>query len=249
MHALIKWFLIFVVLIYSGTTFAQSWKDSVELAIQAYKNQEFKKAQQLFMSAQRIAPPEVDLSKSIGTTSYRAGDFATAKQAFGQINTNEKDLKQINYHNLGNTAFQEGDYKEAVNYYKEALRTNFDPKSQHNLAIAQRRLNQKQNESSPDSQNDKSEEESEDNQSDSNRQSEQSEQNNNDNAENNSSNTGNDNQPTSEEEAQLEEQLSNKRIERILEELSKKEFETQQRLLENQQRRQQSTNSSSRKNW
>lgn len=63
----------------------------------------------------------------------------TAKQ------TDSKALKHKAFHNLGNAYMSMKDYRQAVNAYKEALRNRpSDDQTRYNLAIAKKKLEQKQ---------------------------------------------------------------------------------------------------------
>jgi len=131
--------LIIVVVFVSSSSWAQNWRDSLSAAHSAYSEGKFKEAHAKFISAQRLAPEGIDLSKDIGTAAYRKGDYASAEKAFySAANKSETaDERARKWHNIGNAQMKQKNYQSAMDSYKQALRENpKDDKTRYNLAEA-----------------------------------------------------------------------------------------------------------------
>lgn len=235
----------------TSLVYGQSWKDSLQLGINAYKNGDYLSALQKIISAQRLAPDEINLAGDIGTAAYRAGDYETAETAFKAFNSqeiSEKEQAKL-FHNKGNSQFKQQNYNEAIESYKQALK--LDPtndSSRYNLAMAMRKLMQQEQQEQENQQQSDSNQEDENDQDGNANDSESGEDEEPNVSPDKESNNSDKNEDTNNESPQPT-NLSDKRKERILDELTKKELETKQRVLEREakQRRQGAANSG--KNW
>ena len=226
--------LIIIVVFVSSLSCAQNWRDSLSAAHSAYSEGKFREAHEKFISAQRLAPEGIDLSKDIGTAAYRNGDYASAEKAFhSAANKSESaDERARKWHNIGNAQMKQKDYQSAMDSFKQALRENpTDDKTRYNLAEAKRRLKKQQEEQ----QKQQSNQDNQDKQDQKN-QNEQNQQNSSDkNSQNDSSdkqNQQNQNQNGQSGQSSFSEaqKLSSKKTERMLDELMKKEMETKRRV-------------------
>ena len=226
--------LIIIVVFVSSLSWAQNWRDSLSAAHSAYSEGKFEEAHEKFISAQRLAPEGIDLSKDIGTAAYRNGDYASAEKAFhSAANKSESaDERARKWHNIGNAQMKQKDYQSAMDSFKQALRENpTDDKTRYNLAEAKRRLKKQQEEQ----QKQQSNQDNQDKQDQKN-QNEQNQQNSSDkNSQNDSSdkqNQQNQNQNGQSGQSSFSEaqKLSSKKTERMLDELMKKEMETKRRV-------------------
>ena len=247
-----KYYYLLIVSLFliSNLVYSQNWKDSARLGFEAYKQKDFKKAQNYFLSAQSIAPEHVDFTKNIATSAYRANDFQTASQAFERIFDDESpssEKQALKYHNLGNTAYQSGNYNKAIDYYKRSLRILDNDDTRFNLALAKRKLKE-QEEASKDQQDENEQNQNKQNNDSNSPPDEQKQSPEKDNQpQDNNQNEEKQNQNSKKKE--VEQQLSQQRIDRVLDELSKKELETQQRIMELKQQSKGTVQSSKQKNW
>lgn len=125
----------------------EDWRDSLEVAREAYDKGDYAKAMKYYESAQRKAPYDIDFSDEIGQTAYRSRDFERAEKIFEQSAGSKYDSKGRGdgYHNLGNSRMKQKNYKGAIEAYKEALRANpNDDKTRYNLSKAMRKQKEKQ---------------------------------------------------------------------------------------------------------
>ncbi|MFT6244085.1 MAG: tetratricopeptide (TPR) repeat protein [Salibacteraceae bacterium] len=144
-----KAILIIGILLSTGISFSQEWRDSLEVARKEYKNENYEKALKYYKSAQKKAPEDVDLSDEIGQSAYKSGDYETAEKVFQQNSANKRSNKNRakNNHNIGNARMRTKNYEGAVEAYKDALRLNpEDEKTRYNLSEATRKLKKKQKE-------------------------------------------------------------------------------------------------------
>src|SRR5690554_6401391 len=214
-----------------GFSSAQAWQDSLRRGKELYKIGEYQQAYQTFLEAQRLAPSEINLSNDIGNAAYRSQDYEMAKKAFSAAaNARSNQFEQTQYwHNIGNPQFEENDYSNAIESYKQALRANpKNEKARYNLAETKRRVKQeqekeKQQEQSNQEQNDEHQEAPQQEETQQENQREQRS-----NQENNNSEAGSEREGNED----FEGKLSERKEDRILDDLLKKEIETQRRLRE-----------------
>ncbi len=211
---------------------AQEWRDSLKVARDSYKKQDYVKALKYYQSAQKKAPNDVDLSDEMGQSAYKAREFEKAEKIYEQ-NANSKKSKSAkakSYHNMGNSRMKGKNYQGAVESYKEALRNNpSDDETRYNLSEAIRRLkdeqkkNPKDNKDSKDKnqpqnkpQNPKGKQNPKDNKNQKNQQ--------------NSPNQQNNAKDGKEQDGKNPSRLPNKSVERMLDQLMKSEAETKRKM-------------------
>lgn len=229
----------FIFLLVSCSLFGQSWKDTVFQAKNAYKSAQYDVAYDKFLSAQRLAPEDVDLSSDIGTAAYRSGDFEMAEKAFQRRIDNSADNISLSkkWHNVGNTQFKQQNYQAAIASYKNALRQN--PKNEearYNLSQAQRLLQNQEQQKDNENQDDSSENDQQDNQNENNQSQNQNQNKDNQDQENNEDQAKQNQdqqdgqQDNSTQDESTAKSISDKRIERMLDELLKQEMETKKKV-------------------
>ena len=233
--------LIFALLILSQSAFGQddSWRDSLDVARQAYNSKNYAKALKYYESAQKKAPDNIDLSDEMAQSAYKAREFEKAEKIYQQSSGSKKNKAQRgdSFHNLGNSRMQQEDYAGAVDAYKESLRNNpKDDRTRYNLSEAIRRLkdqerknppqdpnepqdpNDPQDPQDPEDGNDGEEKEGGDQNSDQDGQGDEKKDHKNGSSGSNGS------------KKDGEGQLPNQMIERTLDNLARKEAETKQRM-------------------
>jgi tetratricopeptide (TPR) repeat protein len=224
-----RYSIAIIALFASALSFSQEWRDSLNVARQAYKQKEYKKALEYYRSAQKKAPENIDLSDEMGQSAYKAREFEQAEKIYQQSSGSKKDkaAKARTYHNMGNSRMQKKDYQGAIESYKESLRNNpNDEETRYNLSEAIRRLKDQQNK---DQNNDQ----------DQNKNDQQNDQN-----KNNGNNQDQKNQPKdrnkNDQNGQQKDQnkneggnssrLPNKSVERMLDQLMKAESQTKRKI-------------------
>lgn len=128
----------------------QDWRQWLQKAREAYLSGDYKNALEYYKAASLGVPKEVDLAPELAQTFYRLNANKEAKEWYDRAENNAK----IAY-NKGNVAFEEKDYDQAIQHYKESLKLdpNFE-KARFNLNKTLQLKNQKnppppQNQNSP----------------------------------------------------------------------------------------------------
>ena len=137
--------LLILVLLSSGVIHSQQWRDSLDAARKAYKEEKYLDALKYYKSAQKNAPENIEFSDEIGQTAYKARQFDIAEKIYRQNASNKlsKQEKANNWHNAGNALMKKQNYSDAVEAYKESLRLNpADEETRYNLSEAIRQMKQ-----------------------------------------------------------------------------------------------------------
>ena len=88
--------------------------------------------------------------------SPQSESFKEAVSILGSLAKQAEDISiaELSFYNLGNVAFNAGDYAGSIEQYKNALRRNPDnDKARENLRLAQKRLEEQQNQNQDQNQN------------------------------------------------------------------------------------------------
>jgi Ca-activated chloride channel family protein len=89
---------------------------SPQSAEKAYDKGDFTAAAQQYQTAATKAPNNVELNFNLGTAAYKAGMFDDAAKAFQKsLTTDQLNLQQETYYNLGNTQYRQGQQTETTN--------------------------------------------------------------------------------------------------------------------------------------
>lgn len=228
--------LLSIMILVHFSSFGQDWRDTLQMARDAYKKGEYEKALGHYERIQKTKPSSVDLSDEMGQTAYKAREFGRAEKIYQQGSANKKSTaeKSRNYHNIGNSRLKNKDYDGAIEAYKESLRN--DPNNEetrYNLSEAIRRKiveekkqqqnqnnNQDQNQNQ-DQNNQQNQNQNQQNQQDQNQQ-DQNQQDQNQNQQNKGQGEQNDQNSQA--------TLPNQAAEKMLDDLMKKEAETKRRM-------------------
>lgn len=141
-------FIVIAFLFSSAQLHSQLWRDSLEAARKAYKDEKYLEALKYYRSAQNNAPENIDLSDEMGQTAYKARQFEEAEKIYRQNANNKQNNRQKanSWHNVGNSLMKKEDYSKAVEAYKESLRLDpTDEETRYNLSEAIRKLKQSEN--------------------------------------------------------------------------------------------------------
>jgi Ca-activated chloride channel homolog len=153
--------------------------------LQRFENEEFSEAEEVFKENAMNYPREGIMHFNHGNALYKAGKLEEAENSYRLALRDQKfqDKSKI-YHNLGNVKFEQQDYKNALDYYRNALienQNNEDARYNYELAshFLQRQQEQPQSsQSDEDGDNNEEQEEQQDQQQsdDGNQEQEQKEQ-------------------------------------------------------------------------
>lgn len=222
--------LVILALLSSGFVHSQLWRDSLDAARKAYKDEKYLEALKYYKSAQNNAPDNIDFSDEIGQTAYKARQFDVAEKIYRQNagNKNSKQEKANNWHNAGNALMKKQNYTDAVEAYKQSLRLNpTDEETRYNLSEAIRKMKQaEKKKQQKQDQNKQNSDQQEQNQGQQGKQGDQQQQG--DQQGNNQGDKKSSGSQGSENNSQG--QLADQSVEKLLDKLTKEEAETKRRL-------------------
>lgn len=112
-----------------------------------YKDQKFDESEILYRRALEKDEKSYAGEFNLGDALYKQEKYEDAARNFSKLAENEEDRARLSYlyHNLGNSLLQSNQLEESIEAYKDALRNNpADDETRHNLAFAQRMLQQQQ---------------------------------------------------------------------------------------------------------
>src|SRR5688572_27037489 len=121
--------LLAAALLAGGWGWFRSTDPDVERGNQHYQSGEFREALEAYRKS--VGRGDEDgIHHNMGATLYKLAE------------SDDPVLKSSSYHNLGNVQFQRGEYEEAVQSYKRALRANpNNDDARYNLELTLRKLN------------------------------------------------------------------------------------------------------------
>lgn len=219
---------IFCLLFTSYSSYAQEWRDSLNVARSAYKAKDYLGALKYYQSAQKKAPKGINFSNEIAQAAYKAGDYKKAEEIFKKTTSTKgnKVEKVKNFHNLGNSRMKQKNYKGAIDAYKEAIRKDpTNEQTRYNLSEAIRKLKQSKDNKNKNNPKDKKDPPK-------------------NNQKNQPKSPVNPKKDNNQEEPKSN--LPNKMIDRILDKLSKEEAETKRKI---SGKKEEEGNANSGKDW
>lgn len=129
----------------------------------AYQSGDFAEARAIFEKAHKEKPEDPTILRALASAHYKLNEYAVAEELFAKARDAADSSAEsfMSSYNQGNAAFEKQDYKAARSAYQAALR--IDPENeaaQHNLRLAEKRLEEQKQQKS-----DKSSEQEQDSES------------------------------------------------------------------------------------
>ncbi|SEF53531.1 MULTISPECIES: tetratricopeptide repeat protein [Parabacteroides] len=220
----------------SGTIFAQkAERKNVREGNKLYQNEKYTEAEIAYRKSLDVNPRSVEGTYDLGNSLYKQKKYDEAAEQYqliaGQgekmVETPEgKDRLAQLYHNVGNIFMQKKDYGKSVESYKQSLRLNpKDDETRYNLALAQKLLQDQQNEDQSQDQQNQDKQENKDQKDD---QQQQQQQKQDDNKQN-----------KTQEQPQQNEQMSKDNAQQMLDAFLQDEKDTQEKVKKAQMQQQQ----------
>lgn len=129
-------------------------RDKSAQAKKQYEEGHYAEALELYRQAQVEAPETPALNFNVGSTLFKTGDFPGAAKEFDQaLQGTDAELKARSFYNLGNTYYQQQQYPQAVEAYKQALDLDWqdqDAKANLELALTKQQEQQQEQEQNQD---------------------------------------------------------------------------------------------------
>ena len=145
-----------VLILSSSSVFAQkAERKHVREGNDLYKSEKFTESEIEYRKALEVNPRSIEGTYNLGNSLYRQKKFPEAAEQYQLLAGQSERLKETPegkqrlsevYHNMGNIFMNGKDYAKSVEAYKESLRLNpKDDETRYNLALAQKLLNDQQN--------------------------------------------------------------------------------------------------------
>lgn len=229
-----------------GLVWSQSTYQLVKKGNKKFETAEYTEAEVAYRKALDKDPSLGIVEYNLGSSKYQAGSHDNAISRFQKAvdSFQDKENKAHAYHNLGNSFLSKKEYEQSVESYKEALKlVPDDMDTKYNLAYAQQKLKEQQEQENQDQ--DQEEQENQDENQEKNDQEESDQQENQDQQEgdeekeskDDSQDGGKDEPQDGEDEQEQEEptepkegQLSKEQAEQILKMLENEEGKLQDKL-------------------
>lgn len=137
----IKWIGIMLFFIMPVGLMAQQERSYNRKANKAYAQKEYKDAVLNYQKAIKNAEPNNPVINNLAHAYFRDEAFEEAARNYQEQLRNASDVDADTYYNLGNALLQAGDYKNSIEAYKHALRTDPDhTDSKYNMSLARKML-------------------------------------------------------------------------------------------------------------
>lgn len=144
-------------LVCTGTAFAQkAERKNVREGNKLYNEEKFTESEISYRKSLEVNPRSAEGTYNLGNALYKQKKFPEAAEQYqllaGQgekmVETEEGKSRLASiYHNLGDICMQSKDYAKSVEAFKQSLRLNpKDDETRYNLALAQKLLENQQNE-------------------------------------------------------------------------------------------------------
>jgi Ca-activated chloride channel homolog len=136
-------FILCGLLISEGASLALPFRSELNRGNDFYKKGNYSQSQDVY--GKILAKKKNDLKARFnsGDSLYKEGRFSESAEVFKSLTDKsiDKNLREKAFYNLGNSFFQQEDYKSAIGAYEEALK--IDPKdtdAQSNIELAKKML-------------------------------------------------------------------------------------------------------------
>jgi Ca-activated chloride channel family protein len=142
-----KYLTIILFLLVSARLFGQE-KKYIHKGNELYQQKKYKEAEEDYRKAVDKKSQNVPGNFNLGDALYKQKKFADAGEQYTKLAGSpeaNKNLAAAAYHNLGNSYLENKKLEESINAYKKALLNNpKDDETRYNLAYAQEKLKQQQ---------------------------------------------------------------------------------------------------------
>ena len=128
--------------------------EAIEVGNRAFDYELYETAQNAYAIAGQSMPERLEPTYNSANTFYRQDRFRDAIDRYDELlSTGDSDLSDRVAFNLGNALYEAGDHEQAIEMYKQALRSNPDDgDAKHNLELALAHLPQPEEPESGDAQ-------------------------------------------------------------------------------------------------
>lgn len=226
--------MITVMLCCASVSAQKAERDNVREGNKLYEQEKYTEAEIAYRKSLEVNPRSTEGTFNLGNALYKQEKWQEASEQYQLIagqaerltNTPEGMIQLAEtFHNIGNILMKNKDYPNSIEAYKQSLRLNpTDDETRYNLALAQKLLQDQENDEQG-----QNEQEQEEQQDENNENEEQQQQNQPDDQKENKT----------QEEQQSNEQMSRDNAQQILDAFLQDEKDTQEKVKKAQQQQQQ----------
>lgn len=227
-------------LLCSGAVYAQkAERKNVREGNKLYGDEKFTESEIAYRKSLDVNPRSVEGTYNLGNALYKQKKYQEAAEQYQLLAGQAEKMSETEegkarladvFHNLGNISMQSKEYAKSVEAFKQSLRLNpQDDETRYNLALAQKLLDDQQNQDQQDqNRNQQNEDKKEDQENKDDQQQNQDQQQQDDKKEN-----------KTQQEAQQNEQMSRDNAQQMLDALLQDEKNTQEKVKKAQAQQQQ----------
>lgn len=139
--------IILYIVLQAAVVFGQKEKKYIHKGNELYKQGKYAEAEASYRTSVEKAKASVAGNFNLGDALYKQKKYDNAAQKFTDIasSASNKNVKAQAYHNLGNALLEAKKLEESIEAYKKSLLNNpKDDQTRYNLAYAQEKLKQQQ---------------------------------------------------------------------------------------------------------
>ncbi len=212
-------YLIILFLLIEVAVMAQNKKTHLRNGNDLYADSLFNDAEMKYRKSLEKDQDYFSASYNLADAIYKQERYEESSALFDGLKDNAKDKNELSkiYHNLGNSMFKQQKLEESISAYKNALKNNpTDEDTRHNLAFAQKMLQQQQEQQKQNEENKEKQEDKEKNKEEENKQQQEKQE--------------EKQQQKKEQQPQEKEDMSKETAKKMLEALEQQERELQEKL-------------------
>jgi tetratricopeptide (TPR) repeat protein len=150
---------LFFLLIFASPAFSQKEvRKELRKGNKEYKREKYTEAEIDYRKALEANVRSTDAAYNLGNSLYKQSKLPEAMQQYQAALSHEKDkeLAAADLHNIGNIFMANKEYEKSIDVYKKSLRLNpNDDETRYNLALAQKLLENRQQQNDRDKNKDK----------------------------------------------------------------------------------------------
>ena len=232
--------LIASLIMCSATAFAQkAERKNIREGNKLYGKEKYTESEIAYRKSLEVNPRSIEGTYNLGNALYKQGKYPEAAEQYqllmGQAEKMSKDLEQVEhlaqvFHNLGNIFMQNKEYDKSVEAYNQSLRLNpKDDETRYNLALAQKLLQNQQNQDQDQDNQDQDQKDNQDQQQDQDKQQDQNQDQQQDDKK----------EDKTQEQPQQNEQMSKDNAQQMLDAFLQDEKNTQEKVKKAQMQQQQ----------
>lgn len=206
-----------------------------------YSQEKYADAEVAFKKAIENAPDYEIAKYNLGNALFQQNRNKEAIEQYQLITKTSQDkfMKAQSFHNIGNSYFVDKDYQNSIEAYKNSLRTNpKDDETRYNLALAQKMLEDQQNEDQNQDKNDENQDQDNKDNQDQNQDKKEGDDEKDDDKKNDEENQDGDDKKDPEKDKKDQEQkeqpqqgkLSPQQVQQLLEAMNNEEKKTQEKM-------------------